>query len=206
MVRPTGIEPACLAAPEPKSGASTNFATGARKLTHTLAKVRVKARISGSEQSFGFNKSCSIQGKSPFLSRVDVVETGRRTMNQEFFSILIQVVAAFGFTGFILVASVLAGKRAQHRTPADVPYECGMIPIGSGAPMVSVKYYIVAMLFLVFDIEVVFLYPWSINFRDLVIHNADAFVSMTVFLGVLAIAYAYALGKGVLVWHRDPKN
>ncbi len=127
-------------------------------------------------------------------------------MNQEFFSILIQVVAAFAFTGFILVASVAVGKRAKHRAPADIPYECGMIPIGSNAPMFSVKYYIVAMLFLVFDIEVVFLYPWSINFRDLVVHNSEAFISMTVFLGVLAVAYAYALGKGVLIWHRDPKN
>ena len=125
-------------------------------------------------------------------------------MNQELFSILIQVIAACGFAGMILVLSVLFGKRASHRAPADVQYECGVVPIGTGAPMFSVKYYIVAMLFLVFDIEVIFLYPWSVNFQDVVANNSEAFISMAIFLGVLVVAYLYAWGKGALVWHREP--
>lgn len=92
-------------------------------------------------------------------------------MNQEFFSVLVQVVAALGLAGIILLLSILMGKRSSVRKPADIPYECGMIPMGEGAPMFSVKFYMVAMLFVIFDLEVVFLYPWAVNFRDYVMMN-----------------------------------
>lgn len=125
-------------------------------------------------------------------------------MSQEFFSALIQCIAGFGFAGLVLVLSVIFGRRSAHRKPASIPYECGMIPEGDGAPMFSIKFYMVAMLFLVFDLEVIFLYPWAVNFQDLVMRNADAFISMTVVIGVLLVAYVYALAKGVLIWHRNP--
>lgn len=70
-------------------------------------------------------------------------------MNQEFFSVLVQVVAALGLAGIILLLSILMGKRSSVRKPADIPYECGMIPMGEGAPMFSVKFYMVAMLFVI---------------------------------------------------------
>ncbi|MEG2248460.1 MAG: NADH-quinone oxidoreductase subunit A, partial [Akkermansia sp.] len=117
-------------------------------------------------------------------------------MNQEFLSVLFQVIAAVGFAGIVLLLSVLFGKRAKHRAPADVPYECGVVPVGDGAPLFSVKFYMVAMLFVIFDIEVVFLYPWALNFKDMVMAHPESFVSMCIFLGVLLIAYLYALGKG----------
>ena len=94
-------------------------------------------------------------------------------MNQEFFSVLVQVVAALGLAGIILLLSILMGKRSSVRKPADIPYECGMIPMGEGAPMFSVKFYMVAMLFVIFDLEVVFLYPWAVNFRDYVMMNPE---------------------------------
>ena len=78
-------------------------------------------------------------------------------MNQEFFSVLVQVAAALGLAGMILLLSILMGKRSSVRKPADIPYECGIIPMGEGAPMFSVKFYMVAMLFVIFDLEVVFL-------------------------------------------------
>ena len=107
-------------------------------------------------------------------------------MNQEFFSVLVQVVAALGLAGIILLLSIL-------------------MPVGEGAPMFSVKFYMVAMLFVIFDLEVVFLYPWAVNFRDYVMLNPESFTAMCIFIGILLVAYLYALGKGALNWHRDPR-
>ncbi len=125
-------------------------------------------------------------------------------MNQEFFSVLIQSIAAVGLAGIILGLSVLLGKRAKHREPADMPYECGALPIGSGSPMFSVKFYMVAMLFVIFDLEVVFLYPWAVNFRDFIANNSESFIAVSIFIGILFFAYLYALGKGALNWHNNP--
>ena len=126
-------------------------------------------------------------------------------MLQEYFSALIQLIAGFGFAGLIIVLSVIFGRRAKMGKGADVPYECGNVPEGDGSPaFFSVKFYLVAILFLVFDLEVVFLYPWALGFKDFVMDNCAAFASMTAFIGVLMIAYLYALGKGVIVWHRNP--
>lgn len=126
-------------------------------------------------------------------------------MLQEYFSALIQLVAGFGFAGLIIVLSVVFGRRAKLRNPANIPYECGNVPEGDGAPaFFSIKFYLVAILFLVFDLEVVFLYPWALGFKDFVINNADAFISMAVFIAVLMIAYLYAVAKGVITWHRNP--
>lgn len=124
--------------------------------------------------------------------------------NPELFSVFVQCVAALGLAGIFLLLSVLMGKRAQHRAPADTPYECGALPIGEGSPMFSIKFYLVAMLFVIFDIEVVFMYPWAILFKDFVMLNSDVFIAMSIFLGVLAVAYIYALGKGALSWHKQP--
>ncbi len=127
-------------------------------------------------------------------------------MLQEYFSALIQLVAGFGFAGMIIVLSVIFGRRARLRPAQDVPYECGNVPEGDGAPaFFSIKYYMVAILFLVFDLEVIFLYPWALGFKDFVVNNGAAFGAMTAFIAVLMVAYLYALGKGVIVWHRNPK-
>ena len=75
-----------------------------------------------------------------------------------------------------------------------------MIPIGEGSPRFSVKFYLVAMLFVIFDIEVVFMYPWAVQFRDLIQQGNMAFYSMCGFVGILTVAYIYALKKGALNW------
>lgn len=121
-------------------------------------------------------------------------------MTEQFLPVLFQVLIAFGFAGFVLVASVLFGRSAKRNATKDTPYECGMLPIGEGAPRFSVKFYLVAMLFVLFDIEVVFMYPWAIQFRDLTSNGPVALASMAGFAGVLLVAYAYALKKGVLNW------
>lgn len=127
-------------------------------------------------------------------------------MLQEYFSALIQLLAGFGFAGMIIVLSIIFGRRAKLRKPTEVPYECGNVPEGEGAPaFFSIKFYMVAILFLVFDLEVVFLYPWALGFKDFVLNYAPAFGAMAAFIGVLVVAYLYAVGKGVITWHRNPK-
>lgn len=144
-------------------------------------------------------------GSSCLTGSLAVAIKGVFTMLQEYFSALIQMVAGFGFAGLIIVLSVIFGRRAKLRSAQDVPYECGNVPEGDGAPaFFSIKYYMVAILFLVFDLEVVFLYPWALGFKDLVMENGEAFASMAVFIAVLMVAYIYAVAKGVIVWHRNP--
>lgn len=126
-------------------------------------------------------------------------------MLQEYFSALIQFIAGFGFAGLIIVLSVLFGRRAKQRKAMEIPYECGNVPEGDGAPAFwSVKFYLVAILFLVFDLEVIFLYPWALGFKDFVVENGAAFGSMTAFIAILMVAYLYAVGKGLIVWHKNP--
>lgn len=119
----------------------------------------------------------------------------------DYFPILIQASVAIGFCVSMLLMSVILGKKGKKNAVKETPYECGMIAQGDGAPRFSVKFYIVAMLFVLFDIEVVFLYPWATNFRELVAEGPEAFYSAVCFIAVLAIAYIYALRKGALSWN-----
>lgn len=122
-------------------------------------------------------------------------------MPENYLPVLLQVLIAIGFAVSTLTLSVVFGRSARRNATKDSAYECGMIPIGEGAPRFSVKFYLVAMLFVIFDIEVVFMYPWAVQFRDLVMSNGPtALASMAGFAGTLAIAYVYALKKGALNW------
>ncbi|MCF7667393.1 MAG: NADH-quinone oxidoreductase subunit A [Akkermansiaceae bacterium] len=121
-------------------------------------------------------------------------------MPENYLPVLLQVLVALGFAVVVLLASVVFGRSARTNATKDSAYECGMVPIGEGAPRFSVKFYLVAMLFVLFDIEVVFMYPWAVQFRDLVAQGPAALVSMAGFAGILVIAYAYALKKGALNW------
>src|SRR3954471_204927 len=124
-------------------------------------------------------------------------------MLRDYLPVLLQIVVAILFAGSALGVSVLVGKTGR-RTPAkDMPYECGMIPQGEAQPRFSVKFYLVAMLFILFDIEVVFLYPWAVNFKVMLkTHGAMIFWSMTGFLSLVTVGYVYAIKKGVLDWKR----
>src|ERR1051325_3019067 len=97
--------------------------------------------------------------------------------------------------------SVLLGKRGKTSKIKDTAYECGMIPIGEGSTRLSVKFYLVAMLFILFDIEVVFLYPWAVIYKDMLAENAGLiFGSMISFLTILFVGYIYALKKRAFDW------
>ena len=121
-------------------------------------------------------------------------------MLPDYLPVLMQTLVAIGFCAAMLIASVVFGKLGRKAGVKNVPYECGMLPIGDGAPRFSVKFYLVAMLFVIFDIEVVFMYPWAVQFGELIQTNAMALVSMAAFVSVLAVAYVYVLKKGALDW------
>jgi NADH-quinone oxidoreductase subunit A len=121
-------------------------------------------------------------------------------MLQSYLPVIMQTTVAIGFCASMLIMSVLLGKKGSKNAIKDTPYECGMLPVGEGSPRFSVKFYLVAMLFVIFDIEVVFLYPWAVQFRDLASEGTMAFWSACGFVGILAVAYIYALKKGALNW------
>jgi NADH-quinone oxidoreductase subunit A len=121
-------------------------------------------------------------------------------MPEQYLPVLFQVIIAIGFAAVVLGASVVFGRSAKRNAIKDSAYECGMLPVGEGAPRFSVKFYLVAMLFVLFDIEVVFMYPWAVQFRDLIADGPAALASMAGFAGVLVVAYVYALKKGALNW------
>lgn len=121
-------------------------------------------------------------------------------MTSEVFDVYIAVLIATIF-GFLLVGAALIGnlvlsprQKSEHR---GVTYECGMLPIGRSRAQVHFRYYLFAILFLIFDIEAVFLFPWAVSFVEL---GEQAFYEMLVFIGILAFGLLYAWKKGVLRW------
>ncbi len=125
----------------------------------------------------------------------------------QYLAVLMLALVAISFAGGTLVVSVLVGKWANKNRLSrvsktkNIPYECGMLPIGEGSTRLSVKFYLVAMLFILFDVEVVFLYPWAVIYREMLRENANLiFGSMVSFLGVLFVGYIYALKKKAFDW------
>jgi NADH-quinone oxidoreductase subunit A len=114
----------------------------------------------------------------------------------EYLAILIYVAIAVVFALFAIAASALLGQKKPTAIKQS-PYECGVTTIGPTYRRIPVKYYIIAMLFLLFDIEVVFLYPWAVVFKEF---KVFAFISMAVFIGILLVAYIYIWKKGALEW------
>ena len=111
------------------------------------------------------------------------------------------IVLAICFAFGMLFLSVLLGKKGRRPGIKDTAYECGMLPIGEGSTRLSVKFYLVAMLFILFDIEVVFLYPWAVVYKQMLVENAAAiFGSMISFLVILFVGYIYALKKRAFDW------
>ncbi len=115
-------------------------------------------------------------------------------------AVILQLVIVVGFAAVMLGASIAFGKSAKSNKIKDSAYECGMLPIGEAQPRFSVKFYLVAMLFVLFDIEVVYLYPWGVVFRDFIAHNAGLFWNALGFVAILTVGYIYALKKGALRW------
>jgi NADH-quinone oxidoreductase subunit A len=119
----------------------------------------------------------------------------------QYLAVLMLFVLAVAATGGMILISTLLGKKGAGSKIKDTAYECGMIPVGEGSTRLSVKFYLVAMLFIIFDIEVVFLYPWAVVYRDMLRDQAGLILgAMLSFIGVLFIGYLYALKKRALDW------
>ena len=128
----------------------------------------------------------------------------------QYLGVLILALVAIGFAVGNMALSKLAGwwlcaRRARqlgrHTPTKDTPYECGMRPVGPATPRLSMKFFLVAMLFILFDIEVVFLYPWAVVYKDMLTKSPNIiFGSMISFLGILLVGYIYAIRKNAFDW------
>jgi NADH-quinone oxidoreductase subunit A len=108
---------------------------------------------------------------------------------------------AVAFSVGTLVFSVVLGKKGRRSRIKDTAYECGMLPVGEAGGRFSVKFYLVAMLFILFDIEVVFLYPWAVIYRPMLKSDPSLILgSMICFMAILFIGYLYALKKDAFNW------
>ena len=116
---------------------------------------------------------------------------------RQYFPVLLLGLIAIAFAFGTLVFSVLVGKRGKREPIKDTAYECGMLPVGEGNARLSVKFYLVAMLFILFDIEAVFLYPWAVILRDL---KMFGFWEMLVYIGIMLVGFFYVWKKGALDW------
>jgi NADH-quinone oxidoreductase subunit A len=117
-------------------------------------------------------------------------------MNLAYVAILI----SFGIAALVVAILLGAGALLRPRRPSSIKaeaFECGNPPSGSAWGRFSVKFYLTAILFIVFDVEVVFLYPWAVMFRPL---GMFGFVEMTIFVLVLALGFVYVWRKGALEW------
>jgi NADH-quinone oxidoreductase subunit A len=123
-------------------------------------------------------------------------------MLREYLPVLLQVIVAILFAGSALLVSVLVGKSGKRTRAKDTAYECGMLPQGEAPPRFSVKFYLVAMLFILFDLEIVFMYPWAVVYREAIKQSSLIFWSMLSFISILMIGYVYALRKGALDWKK----
>jgi NADH-quinone oxidoreductase subunit A len=119
----------------------------------------------------------------------------------QYLPVLMLGVLAVVFSFGMLVMSVVLGKRGKRPPVKDTPYECGMVPVGEGSTRLSVKFYLVAMLFILFDIEVVFLYPWAVIYREMLKENGGMILgAMVSFLAILFVGYLYAVKKRAFDW------
>jgi NADH-quinone oxidoreductase subunit A len=117
-----------------------------------------------------------------------------------YFPVLVQALIAMATAAGLLAVSFLLGKRVRNRVQ-DMPYESGIVPTGDARHRFSVKFYLVAMLFIVFDMEAIFLYPWVVVYREL---NSEMkmfpFVEMAVFVFLILAGFFYIWKKGALDW------
>jgi len=118
-------------------------------------------------------------------------------------SLIIHIVVCVGLALSTWIGSLLLGRIGTRTGVKDVPYECGMLPEPGPQPRFSVKFYLVAMLFILFDIEIVFLYPWSVVYREyLMQYGIDILWKLVTFSVILFVGYIYAIKKGALDWSK----
>jgi NADH-quinone oxidoreductase subunit A len=121
------------------------------------------------------------------------------TYAETWFPVLIQILIAIAVAAAMIGLSALLGRRVKDPVKMS-PYESGMKPVGSARERFSVKFYLVAMVFILFDIEAIFLYPWAVIYRQL---KLFAFFEMLLFIVLVLCGFFYIWKKGVLNWSTD---
>ena len=116
--------------------------------------------------------------------------------------VLIQAVLAAGIAGLVIGASHFFGQRSKKNAIKDSAYECGIHSEGAPHTRFSVKFYLTAMLFIIFDIEVVFLIPWAFIYREFLSQHISILGPILFFIGVLVLGLAYEMKKGALDWEK----
>jgi NADH-quinone oxidoreductase subunit A len=123
----------------------------------------------------------------------------------QYLPLVLQIIVAVGVAGGMVAASFVIGKHKRSRTKLGA-YECGMDPVGDARGRFSVRFYMVAMLFILFDVEAVFMLPWAIVYRELASITGSklfGFWEMFVYIGFVAVGLFYVWKKGILNWSSD---
>jgi NADH-quinone oxidoreductase subunit A len=123
----------------------------------------------------------------------------------QYLPLVLQILVALGLAGFMVGASYFLGKHKRSRTKLGA-YECGMDPVGDARGRFSVKFYMVAMLFILFDVEAVFMLPWAVIYRRLPGITGSRFFGfweMLVYIGFVAVGLFYVYKKGIFDWSND---
>lgn len=121
---------------------------------------------------------------------------------ESFLPVFIQVGIAVGLAGIIMLVSHLVGQKARRNFIGNSAYECGMVAEGKHHSRFAVKFYVTAMLFILLDIETVFLFPWAITFRDLLAAGVPVLLPVLFFFLVLIVGLVYEIRKGALNWEK----
>jgi NADH-quinone oxidoreductase subunit A len=114
----------------------------------------------------------------------------------DYLPIALMFIVAIGFVMTTMLATHLLGPRRKSAVKSDT-FECGIESQGNAKQPFSVKYFLIAILFVLFDVEVIFLYPWAVNFKEM---GMQGFIEMMVFLGFLVLGFIYIIRKGALKW------
>ncbi|HEV8606952.1 MAG TPA: NADH-quinone oxidoreductase subunit A [Tepidisphaeraceae bacterium] len=137
------------------------------------------------------------------MTAMPILNLSQADPRSSWLPVVLLIVIGIGFAAGNIILSLILGPKSTN-PGKGIPYESGMVPIGDTRRRFNVRFYLVAMIFLVFDVEIVFFYPWATLFPDAVVKrapNASALlIEMIIFVVILLVAYFYAWGKGVFKW------
>jgi NADH-quinone oxidoreductase subunit A len=122
-----------------------------------------------------------------------------KNLPQDYLPLLIQIGLALGFVGFVIFATAVLGPRLKSKRKED-PFECGIESQGDARMPASVRYFLTAILFVLFDVEIIFMYPWAVNFKKL---GWTGFWEMLLFVTIFMAGFYYIIRKGVLEWSTE---
>jgi NADH-quinone oxidoreductase subunit A len=125
-----------------------------------------------------------------------------QTYPEIYWPVLLQALIAMAVAAAMIGISYILGKKIRNQVK-DLPYECGITPTGSARERFSVKFYLVGMLFILFDIEAIFLYPWAVVYREL---KLFAFFEMLIFIALVLAGFFYIWKKGALDWSGSARS